>query len=151
MTIATAWVALPVKIRWSEILKTLNDINRWFNTKSCRSENDLLYKRILRGVVAKINNSEPDLRAELYARLREECFESVGMCCEGHISRLCNVFVGFDEAFKPPVSIGEILQNTMAAIAGLDASEEEKRRRANSFFDQHGTPQEERAAWLEAF
>jgi hypothetical protein len=73
------------------------------------------------------------------------------MCCEGHISRLCNVLVGFDEAFQPPVPFGEILQNKMAAIAGLDIPEEEKRKQANAFFDEHRVAQEERSAWLDAF
>jgi hypothetical protein len=73
------------------------------------------------------------------------------MCCEGHISRLCNVLVGFDDAFQPPVSFGELLQSKMSAIAGLDVTEEEKRRQATAFFDEHGTPAEERVAWLEAF
>ena len=98
-------------------------------------------------------NAEKDdeRRTELFRRLWEECAESVGMCCEGHISRLCNVLVGFDEAFQPPVPFGEILQSKMAAIAGLDISDDEKRRQANAFFDEHGTPAEERTAWLEAF
>ena len=87
----------------------------------------------------------------MYRRCWEECNEAVGMCCEGHISRLCNVLVGFDEAFQPPVPFGEILQSKMAAIAGMDVSEEEKRKLANAFFDEHKTPAEERTAWLDAF
>lgn len=150
-SIAQAWLGFNRPVAWRYILKTLNDIHRWFGTVSCRQENDNLYRRILRGVVAKINRTDSELRAELYRRLWEECHESVGMCCEGHISRLCNVFVGFDEAFRPPVSLGELLQSKMAAIAGLDASEEEKRRQATEFFNEHGVPAEERTAWLEAF
>jgi hypothetical protein len=44
-----------------------------------------------------------------------------------------------------------LVQNKMAAIAGLDVSEEDKRRQANEFFDTHAVPAAERAAWLEAF
>jgi hypothetical protein len=94
---------------------------------------------------------DAERRSELYRRAWEECHESVGMCCEGHISRLCNVLVGFDEDFQPPVPFGEILQSKMAVIAGMDVSDEEKRKLANAFFDEHKTPQEERTAWLEAF
>ena len=75
----------------------------------------------------------------------------MGMCCEGHISRLCNVLVGFDDAFQPPVALGELMQQKMAAIAGLDVSEEEKRRQATQWFTEHGVPEAERVAWLDAF
>ena len=73
------------------------------------------------------------------------------MCCEGHISRLCNVLVGFDETFAPPVPFGEILQNKMAAIAALEVETEEKIRQATAFFNEFAVPEPDRAAWLEAF
>lgn len=150
-TLAKIWVSNPT-INYSRFLQVVNDINRWFNTKDCRVVGDNLYRRLLRGLVANIlSQKDIECKSELFRRLWEECYESVGMCCEGHISRLCNVLVGFDESFKPPVAFGEILQSKMAMIAGLDIAEEEKRRQANAFFDEYGTPAEERAAWLEAF
>ena len=149
--LAVVWLG-GMNIGYSAFLRVANDVNRWFNTKDCRTIGDNMYRRLLRGLVALIGSEkDPERKAEMYRRAWEECHESVGMCCEGHISRLCNVLVGFDEAFQPPVAFGEILQSKMAAIAGLDASEEEKRRQANAFFDEHGTPAEERVAWLEAF
>jgi hypothetical protein len=139
-------------VPYSTFIRVANDVNRWFNTKDCRGVNDNLYRKLLRGLVAMISSESDDERkTELYRRLWEECLEATGMCCEGHISRLCNVLVGFDEAFQPPVPFGEILQSKMAAIAGLDVSEEEKRRQATAFFDEYATPAEERAAWLDAF
>ena len=97
------------------------------------------------------SEKDDERKTEMFRRAWEECVEATGMCCEGHISRLCNVLVGFDEAFQPPVSFGELLQSKMSAIAGLDVPDEEKRRQATAFFDEHGTPAEERVAWLEAF
>jgi hypothetical protein len=91
------------------------------------------------------------MSVELNKRLWEECKEATGMCCEGHISRLCNVLVGFDDAFQPPVALGELIQQKMGAIAGLDVDEEEKRRQANAWFDEVAVPTAERVAWLEAF
>ena len=133
-------------------LRVAIDINKWFNTKDCRVVGDNIYRRLLRGLVALISSEKDDERkVEMYRRVWEECSESVGMCCEGHISRLCNVLVGFDEAFQSQVPFGEILQSKMAAIAGMDVSEEEKRKLANAFFDEHKTPAEDRTAWLEAF
>ena len=145
------WLGI-LGVSYGSYLRVAQDVNRWFNTKDCRVVDDNLYRKLLRGLVAMLNAEKDDeRRSELFRRLWEECSESVGMCCEGHISRLCNVLVGFDEAFQPPVAFGEILQSKMAAIAGLDISDDEKRKQANAFFDEHGTPQEERVAWLDAF
>jgi hypothetical protein len=138
-------------VGWNEMLRVANDVNKWFNTPTCRAQNDNLYRKLLRGLVATINRSDDEMRPELYKRLWEECREATGMCCEGHISRLCNVLVGFDEAFQPQVSLGELMQQKMAAIASLDASEEEKRRQATAWFDEMAVPAAERVAWLDAF
>ena len=150
-TIVTAWIAHIRTSNWSTILRTILDVNRWFNTKTCRETDDCLYHKLLRGLVATINRTEGEMRVELYKRLWEECKEATGMCCEGHISRLCNVLVGFDDAFQPPVALGELIQQKMGAIAGLDVDEEEKRRQANAWFDEVAVPSAERVAWLEAF
>lgn len=148
-TIAAAWFKLPRALLWANVLRNLNDIRQWFVTKSCRNVNDNLYRRILQGLVAKIELSPTeDLKMELYGRLYEECFESVGMCCEGHISRLCNVFVGFDEAFRPPVSLGELIQNAMAVIAAADLPVSERLEQANTWFAEFAVPVEERREWL---
>ena len=149
-TLAVVW--LGGKISYGQFLRVATDINKWFNTPDCRVVGDNLYRKHLRGLVALIGSEKDDERkSEMYRRCWEECFEAVGMCCEGHISRLCNVLVGFDEAFQSQVPFGEILQSKMAAIAGMDVSEEEKRKLANAFFDEHKTPAEDRTAWLEAF
>lgn len=146
--IMAAWLALPKQIRWGDTLRAAADIHKWFLTRSCRSNNDDLYRRILRGVVAKINQSEPEVRTELFTRLREECVESIGMCCEGHISRLCNVFVGFDDAFKPQLSLGEVMQNVMAAIAAAEKPTEARLAEARAWFDEHAVPEADRRGWL---
>ena len=148
-TIAAAWFKLPRALLWANVLRNLNDIRQWYVMKTCRGVNDNLYRRILQGLVAKIEMSPTaDLKMELYGRLYEECFESVGMCCEGHISRLCNVFVGFDEAFRPAVSLGELIQNAMAAIAAADMSVEERIAHANVWFAEFAVPPSERQEWL---
>lgn len=152
-TLALVWLnEVGGKISYVQFLRVSADINRWFNTKDCRVAGDYLYRLLLRGLVGLISSEKDDeRRSEMYRRCWEECNEAVGMCCEGHISRLCNVLVGFDEAFQSPVPFGEILQQKMAAISAMDLSEEEKRKLANAFFDEHKTPAEERSAWLDGF
>lgn len=138
--------------RWDRIVRIVNDMQQWYNRSYCREQNDWLYRRALDGLYILIKNTnDADLQVELYKRAFEECEESVTMCCEGHISRLCNVLVGFDDAFAPPVPFGEILQNKMAAIAALDVETEEKVRQATAFFNEFAVPEPDRVAWLEAF
>lgn len=153
-TLALVWLPTLVgtKVSYSTFLQVSTDINKWFNTKDCRVKDDNLYRKLLRGLVALMSaEKDEERKSEMFRRCWEECQEAVGMCCEGHISRLCNALVGFDEDFQPPVPFGEILQSKMAAIAGMDVTEEEKRKLANAFFDEHKTPQDERVAWLDAF
>lgn len=150
-TMMLAWYYLPNPPPHHKILKAAVDINKWFNTDTCRQQGDKLYKHVLRGLVAYISQvSDTELRQELWKRSFEECSEAVGMCCEGHISRLCNVLVGFDDAFKPPVSFAELLQAKMAAIAGMEVSTAEKLGHATTFFNEYAVPQEQRQAWLDA-
>ena len=130
----------------------MNDMHRWYDTRSCRTNNDWLYKRTLDGLymtIRKLDGTES--KNEIYQRVFEECFESVGMCCDGHISRLCNVLVGFDDAFLPPVPFGEILQNKMAAIYAMEIETSEKIKQAMEFFNEFAVPEAERTAWLDAF
>lgn len=137
---------------WAIVSRIVEDMYRWYNTLSCREPNDRLYRRQLDGLYLMIKDT-PDAEAqhELYKRTFEECYESIGMCCEGHISRLCNVLVGFDEAFAPPVPFGEILQNKMAAIYAMDIETEEKIKQATTFFNEFAVPEADRSAWLDAF
>lgn len=138
--------------RWDTVVRTVNDMQRWYNTRSCRTHNDWLYRKALDGLFVTIRNiKNSEIRQEVYQRAFEECLESVDMCCDGHISRLCNVLVGFDDTFTPPVPFGEILQNKMAAIAGLDIETSEKIKQATEFFNEFAVPEPERVAWLEAF
>jgi hypothetical protein len=137
---------------WINVVRVVNDMQHWYKISTCKDENDRLYQRALDGLFLKLRKmTDTDLQAELFKRAFEECYESVGMCCEGHISRLCNVLVGFDDAFAPPVPFGEILQNKMAAIYALEIETEKKITLATDFFNEFAVPEVERSAWLEAF
>jgi len=131
------------------VITVARDVLKWYATPLCHVENDFLYKKTLDALWVRIEASEH--KDELKKRLWEEWTESVGMCCDGHITRLINVLVGFDPEFLPPVSAGELLQQRMAILAGLDIETDERVVRANAIFDELGTPAGERAAWIEAF
>ena len=133
----------------STIKSVLRDVKKWFATSMCRTLGDFLYKRALDGLWARIKTSPA--KEELIQRLWEECSESVGVCCDGHMSRLCNVMVGFDDSFKAPVSLGEVLQQRMAAIAAKEIHVHLKVGEAWLVFEELNIPSEQRLAWIEAF
>jgi hypothetical protein len=144
------WLISSRPVPFNQYLRVANDMNKWFLMNTCRKENDNLYRRLLRGLVATINGKDEDLRRELYKRLWEECSEAVGLCCEGHLSRLCNVMVGFDDDFQTEISMGEAMQNEMARIAGQDLPVEERLSLARSWFAEHAVPEADRLGWLAA-
>jgi hypothetical protein len=145
------WLTMSIDT-WPTIVRVGDDMWRWYTTRTCRTPEDRLYKKALDGLYLIVRDTtDESVRRELYKRTWEECLESVGMCCDGHISRLCNVLVGFDDAFAPPVPFGEILQARMSMIAGLDVDTEEKVRQATAFFNEFAVPEVDRVAWLEAF
>ncbi len=129
--------------------KVMDDVEHWYALTMCRKEADCLYKRTLDGLWAMIKTSEH--KEELSNRLKEELTESVGMCCEGHLSRLCNVLVGFDDAFTTVMSKGELLQKKMAEISGLEVTTRTKKMRAKAVLKELAIPVAEHSAWLDAF
>ncbi len=128
---------------------TLKDICKWYRTRTCRTTNDKLYAKMLDGLLVIIQ-SHTTHKQELMKRLLEETSEAVGLCCEGHLARLANVMVGFDERFNPEVPVKEILQQKMALIAGKDIPVEAKVFEAYAVFQELKIPEEEHHAWIDA-
>ena len=149
--VAARWLTTSFG-HWPAVVRIVEDMRGWYGRASCRADGDRLYHYVLNGVYRKIRMMEgEEPKRELWKRLFEECNESVGMCCEGHLSRLCNVFVGFDDAFAPPVPVGELLQQKMGAIAMMDVSTEEKLTTARAVLAELKVPETDHAVWLEAF
>ena len=124
------------------------DVKRWYRVSTCRSDGDYLYKRTLDGLWAKIKTSSE--RQELEIRMWQEMVDSLGMCCDGHISRLTNVLCGFDEAFAPKLSPAELLQNRMAVIAGMEGGIILQVAEAMSAFKELKVPEDQWEAWIDA-
>jgi hypothetical protein len=126
---------------------TLYDVRSWASKSLIIVKDDWLYRRALQHLWAKIKSYPTETRDELVKRLYEECREADGMCAQGHVARLANVLVGFDEAVKGEVS----LQDRMAEISRLDVSDIEKLTVAmNTLKEFKVTDAEEIRAWLEA-
>jgi len=146
-----------IRTAWNEIYKNppvsgrlYVDMLRWWNVKSCIKQNDYLYHKVLRRLWARIKLVEDaPTRRQLTMRLQEECAESYGLCCAGHINRLVNVMVGFDDAFQQDVPKSVILQEKFAKIAQIE-DEVEKFRQATEVIAELGLNADEAAPWLDA-
>jgi len=146
-----------IRRKWTQIYiiravdeRIYTDMNNWYTQPSCCKMNDWLYKNVLDHLWAKIK-AEPkkDVQRELIKRLQQECAESYQMCCVGHINRLINVLVGFDEEFKPQISKGEILQNKFSEFANI-ADDTDKYVQATALLAELGVVGDEAAVWLDA-
>ena len=129
-----------------DMLRVLTDVNYWYEAKTCIVPNDALYKKLLDAAVCKIEASEHKIA--LYKRAYEEMTESVGLCCQGHICRLINIFCGFDSEFTSPLSTNELLQERFAKIAKGES--EDKLREAKEVLEELKIPQEDWAPWIDA-
>ena len=156
---ATQATLYEIKQAWDKIYVTVKvdnrlyeDMKRWWNVVSCVQQNDYLYRRLLRRLWFKIKTTEnEELRTELTKRLQQECAEAFGLCCAGHINRLCNVMVGFDDRFVQQVKKGDttILQNRFAQIAQIE-DDVEKYVQATRVIAEQGLTAEEAAPWLDS-
>ena len=97
-----------------------------------------------------VYSQELELKTQLLIRMFEEMKDSLGMCCEGHITRLVNVFCGFDESFKQEKSLGEQLQEFFAELAARDCDVLEKTEAAVTELTKLKVPFEEWAPWVDA-
>lgn len=142
------WTAMYTKTPVDERVYT--DMQKWYDTETCRTHGDWLYRRTLDHLYARIIKVEnATTRRELFKRLQQECAESYRMCCDGHLNRLTNVMVGFDDAFQQVVPKGLILQEKMAKIAQIENAEE-RMATAKALMTELEVSPEEAGAWLEA-
>lgn len=140
--------------RPAEVGAVYNDVVEWWNRKTIFNTDDKLYKKCLRGLWWTIKQYNGETRKELEKRLWQECKEAAlpySVCVQGHMARLSNVMVGFDEAFVPPVPVGEILQQKMAAISEMNISYEKQIQMAEELLAELKVPVEQHGNWLAAF
>jgi hypothetical protein len=143
---------LSKHVVFAEVPTLSADILKYYSMKKVITEDDWLYRRLFNAVfqIIQRTDDEDGKRKELMKRFSEECKESTGMCVQGHLTRLCNVFAGFDNELSPPVPVGEILQQKIGAISLMEVSVEEKLRLAAELFAELKVTEPDQVAWREA-
>lgn len=138
----------------AEITVVHRDVLLWWNKHTVYSHEDKMYRRAIRGLWWTIKNYKGEVREELEKRMWDECRDACipySVCTQGHIARLTNVMVGFDDAFVPPVEVGEILQQKMGAISEMDVDDAKKIELAKAVLEELKVPLEKHNDWLAAF
>lgn len=146
--IMASW-ALKPDIQKMNVYKDMKD---WGSRATVMSNKENVYKVVLRGLWAKIKSiADVEVRSELIERLWQECYDSLQLCADGHVARLVNVMVGFDDAFTNNLSPMEYFQHNISLIAASSVPLKQKIEQARLLMDDINMREEERAAWLEAF
>jgi hypothetical protein len=142
--IESAWVG-QAYVDYAKLVDVLEDMRSWGNKETVCEEGDWAYRKALRSLWAKVKGNQ-----ELVQRLWEECYESLGLCAQGHLSRLANVLVGFEEGVAAPVNKKELFQNKISLLSVKEMGEAEKRVEVEELFREYEIPSVEHEAWLDA-
>lgn len=147
--IMNAWCGKSY-INYNKLHLVYEDMKKWGNTATVSAENDYAYRKALRGAVAKIMGFDEEVREELWKRLWEEAVEALGMCAQGHLSRIANVFVGFDLSAVAIVPPRELFQNEISVVATSSRTSEDKAAVAKELMAKYSIPVGEQQVWLDA-
>ena len=133
------------------VSKVIADMKTWGAKKTAMDTKKNIYRPTLRGLWAKIKTYDDDTKFELIQRLYEEASESLEMCADGHVARLVNVLVGFDDNFKLQISPMEYFQENIAKISeNTVAPLEFKIEQVKRLMDDINMPEDQREAWISA-
>lgn len=142
-----AWALKPVLQK----MTVYKDMKDWGSRANAMSNKENVYRTVLRGLWAKIKAvSDLDTRSELIERLWQECYESLGLCADGHVARLVNVMVGFDDAFTNNLSPMEYFQHNISLIAASSVPLKQKIEQARHLMDDIKMEEKDRGVWLDA-
>jgi hypothetical protein len=79
------------------------------------SMHGVTFETLINKVWLRIIDSEGETRTELMRRLKEEVMDGKDHCTNGMMTRLTNVFIGFDENVQMKLNPNEILQTRIPA------------------------------------
>jgi hypothetical protein len=145
--IMEAWALKPASLK----LVVYKDMKDWGSRANVMSNKENVYRAVLRGLWAKIKTvSDHETRSELIERLWQECYESLQLYADGHVARLVNVMVGFDDAFTNNLSPMEYFQHNISLIAASSVPLKQKIEQARHLMDDIKMEERDRGAWIDA-
>lgn len=131
----------------------LHPVYSWTKEQSLHSRQHVSYDKLLERVWIVIRMDTH--RNELQKRLREELHESEGMCFTGKITRIVNVFTGFNMGLDVKVSDRHQLQFRIGKVVDAFTTGKcscvEAKCDVGKILDEHDIIGDEREEWLSAF
>ncbi|ADO00439.1 hypothetical protein WIV_gp095 [Wiseana iridescent virus] len=80
-----------------DAIKINSALNRIFNYNFLKfSKYELTLKQILEHIFLVVTGCQPELQNQLYKRLEEELIDMYDTCSQGYLTRLINIFSGFE-------------------------------------------------------
>ena len=105
-----------------------------------------IYGKVLDSVWQYITDSPH--KTDLCKILGDEIVDSVGMCAQGNLSRICNVLSGYLDGIKVKESTAETLGRMFPALMNI-REKSERLEKAKKILMDYDVPQEQWGAWIE--
>jgi hypothetical protein len=121
-------------------------VKKYFADEDIYDYGNGIYAKVVDSVWQYIRSS-PD-KMDLCKILATELTDSVGMCAQGNLTRVCNVLSGYLEGINTETH-GEQLQRRMAQLMELEKPED-RIREGKKILEELAVPLEQRDAWIEA-
>jgi len=101
----------------SEFGKIKGSLNRIFNYNFLKfSKYNLTLKEIIENIWIIVDKCEPELKNQLIIRLEQELIDMYDTCSQGYVTRLINIFSGFDISGESNLGITISYEDEIYAI-----------------------------------
>lgn len=105
-----------------------------------------IYGKVLDGVWQFVINSND--KADIISALRQELEDSIGMCAQGNLSRICNILAGFMEGIGSQESLAEILGRELPILMRIEDAKS-RMKEAINLMSKNNVPREQWYTWVE--
>lgn len=105
-----------------------------------------IYGRILDGVVQFALNSPH--KESIFKAMAVELQDSIGMCAQGNLSRLCNIVAGYMEGIGSQESVAEVLGRKLPMLMQIE-DQSSRLEKAYQIFVELGVPEDQWLTWAE--
>lgn len=105
-----------------------------------------IYGKVLDGVWQFIKSSRD--KADIISALRQEMEDSIGMCAQGNLSRMCNILAGFMDGVGSQESLAEILGRELPILMNVD-DPRMRMKEAINLLSNNRVPKQEWLTWIE--
>lgn len=105
-----------------------------------------IYGKTLDGVWQYIRGSKE--KADIISALRQELEDSIGMCAQGNLSRICNILAGFMDGVGSQESLAEMLGRQLPLLLDIE-NHIIRMKEAINIMGTNGVPKQEWLVWIE--